>query len=206
MARIFYDWTVVQAYHDEGHGVVECVKHFGFTKSGLNKAVRRGALSIKPETNIDGRRRHDWAEIRAYYDAGFSYRECQAKFRFSNAAWTKAKRRGEITSRRFGMSIGELLSSPQRDRKHVKTRLVREGLLKNSCQSCGLASWHGKPLNMHLDHINGVKNDNRLENLRMLCPNCHSQTPTYGGRNLKRATVARTEPSAVVLSVSTFPG
>ena len=39
---------------------------------------------------------------------------------------------------------------------------------------------------MQLDHINGVKNDNRLENLRMLCPNCHSQTQTYGGRNLKR--------------------
>ncbi len=40
-------------------------------------------------------------------------------------------------------------------------------------------------LSMHLDHVNGVRNDNRLENLRMLCPNCHSQTPTYGGRNAK---------------------
>jgi 5-methylcytosine-specific restriction endonuclease McrA len=39
---------------------------------------------------------------------------------------------------------------------------------------------------MHLDHINGVRDDHRLENLRMLCPNCHSQTPTYGGRNAKR--------------------
>jgi 5-methylcytosine-specific restriction endonuclease McrA len=39
---------------------------------------------------------------------------------------------------------------------------------------------------MQLDHVNGVKNDNRLANLRMLCPNCHSQTPTFTGRNLKR--------------------
>ncbi|MBV8344438.1 MAG: HNH endonuclease [Candidatus Eremiobacteraeota bacterium] len=89
------------------------------------------------------------------------------------------------------MPIAELLSDPGRNRKHVKMRLLNAGLLTNICRSCGLSEWQGKPLNMHIDHINGVRDDNRLENLRMLCPNCHSQTPTYGGRNLKRAGAAR---------------
>lgn len=44
---------------------------------------------------------------------------------------------------------------------------------------CGINSWLGNPLTLELDHINGVRTDNRRENLRVLCPNCHSQTPTY---------------------------
>lgn len=104
-----------------------------------------------------------------------------------------------IRPRPFGMSIAELLSSPKRSRKHLKARLVRAGLLQNSCSLCGLHDWKGRPLSLHLDHVNGVPNDNRLENLRMLCPNCHSQTPTYGGRNVRRGVpVAREEASGVV--------
>jgi 5-methylcytosine-specific restriction endonuclease McrA len=80
----------------------------------------------------------------------------------------------------------DLLLQGRRGRGHVKGRLIRAGLLQNTCSICGLTEWQGKPITMHIDHINGVRDDHRLENLRMLCPNCHSQTPTYGGRNLRR--------------------
>jgi len=72
-------------------------------------------------------------------------------------------------------------------RGHLKRRLLNEGLLENKCYECGAEpKWRGKELVMVLDHINGVNNDNRLENLRMLCPNCNSQTDTFAGRNLEK--------------------
>jgi len=72
-------------------------------------------------------------------------------------------------------------------RNHLKRRLLEEGLLKNECSICGLdEEWNGKHIVMILDHINGISNDNRLENLRMVCPNCNSQLDTFGSRNYKK--------------------
>lgn len=69
----------------------------------------------------------------------------------------------------------------------LKARLLKAGRLKEECSSCGNGpEWNGKPLSLQLDHINGINNDNRIENLRILCPNCHSQTDTYSGKNAKK--------------------
>lgn len=66
----------------------------------------------------------------------------------------------------------------------LKALCLREGVFENQCKECGVKdTYNGKPLVMHLDHINGKSDDHRLVNLRMLCPNCHSQTSTYSGRN-----------------------
>jgi hypothetical protein len=67
---------------------------------------------------------------------------------------------------------------------HLGPRLVKEGLLENRCNICGLyPEWEGKSLRLTLDHINGDREDNRLSNLRLLCPNCHSQTDTFCRKN-----------------------
>jgi hypothetical protein len=65
----------------------------------------------------------------------------------------------------------------------LKLRLIAEGIKQHKCECCGITEWQGKPTPIELDHINGNNRDNRLENLRLLCPNCHAQTSTYRGRN-----------------------
>lgn len=71
--------------------------------------------------------------------------------------------------------------------KHQRTVLrryiIKNNLIPYKCAICGCTEWQGKTLSLEIDHINGINNDNRLENLRFLCPNCHSQTSTYGSRN-----------------------
>ena len=67
----------------------------------------------------------------------------------------------------------------------LKNRLIKEGIKENKCENCGLSSWLGKNINCELDHINGVSTDHRLENLQILCPNCHSQTDTFRAKNKK---------------------
>ena len=65
----------------------------------------------------------------------------------------------------------------------LKKRLIKEGIKKNICENCSIDIWDGKNLVMHLDHIDGNRYNHSLDNLRMLCPNCHSQTDTYCGKN-----------------------
>ena len=66
----------------------------------------------------------------------------------------------------------------------LKRRLLREGVLRPRCAGCGLERWRDTPIPLELDHVSGDRSDNRLENLRLLCPNCHAQTETYRGRNI----------------------
>lgn len=69
---------------------------------------------------------------------------------------------------------------------HLRRRLIDEGLLSRRCARCGRERWEGGPIPLELDHVNGDRSDNRLENLRLLCPNCHALTATYRGRNIGR--------------------
>ncbi len=72
-------------------------------------------------------------------------------------------------------------------RTHLKRKLFQAGLIRNECYICKqLPIWNGLPLVLQLDHINGISNDNRIENLRILCPHCHSQTQTFAGRSKKK--------------------
>lgn len=96
------------------------------------------------------------------------------------------------------ISLEEILAGkhPTYSRGNLKRRLINAGLKRNECEVCGISTWLNKPLTLHIDHINGNTWDHRLENLRLLCPNCHSQTPTYCGRN-SYASVAERQTHSV---------
>ena len=71
----------------------------------------------------------------------------------------------------------------------LKRKILKNKLISYKCSECqNNGAWQDKSLSLQLDHINGVNNDNRIENLRFLCPNCHSQTKTYSGRNKNQKT------------------
>ena len=73
--------------------------------------------------------------------------------------------------------------------KHLRKRIINECLLPYMCNECNVWEYNGTYLNLQVDHIDGDKSNNELDNLRFLCPNCHSQTDTYCGRNIDRSHV-----------------
>lgn len=82
------------------------------------------------------------------------------------------------------LKLEDLCENSERNRGNIKDYIVRNNLLNHTkCSICNILNeWNGKKLILQLDHINGVNNDHRLENLRFICPNCHSQTSTYSNK------------------------
>lgn len=106
---------------------------------------------------------------------------------FTGQAWMRGRCRSPSEVRRsleVVLTAGSMCHSGD-----LRNRLRRAGLKEARCELCGLTDWQGHPVPLELDHITGNATDNRLENLRILCPNCHAQTETWCGRNKRPASL-----------------
>jgi transposase-like protein len=168
---------------DRGLTQAEIAAQLGVSRPTVCFHMRRLGVRTRAEFG----RRYNWDEIRAFYDEGHSRNECMRRFGFSRNAWADAVKRGRIEPRprRIPTKL-MLVNGSGYNRYHLKARLLTEGLKLAECERCGVKEWEGEPLAFELHHINGDGRDNRLENLQLLCPNCHSQTDTWGGRNKGR--------------------
>jgi DNA-binding transcriptional ArsR family regulator len=172
----------------QGLSRAEAARRLGLTKSTVSYHARR----LGEEIDDRCRRRYDWSAVQTFYDGGHTVRECQQAFGFSSAAWTDAVRRGLLVSRPRFKPQGEVFAvGTHRNRGHLKRRLIDAGLKEERCERCGISEWLDEPLTISLHHVNGDRLDNRVENLELLCPNCHSQTDTFGGRNGRRGSRRR---------------
>lgn len=89
------------------------------------------------------------------------------------------------------MKMSDILveNSPYKSTTTLKERLFKENIKEYRCERCGITEWQGDSISLQIHHINGIHNDNRIENIQILCPNCHSQTDTYSGRNSNRENI-----------------
>ena len=184
--------AAIAELHASGLSAAEIGRRLGLTAPTVCYHLRRLGVAADPRFS----RRYDWAEVQRYYDLGNSVTACQERFGFARETWNDARRKGDVVPRPRALPLAELLVG-RRNRVNLKQRLIAAGLKEPHCEICGIESWQGRPLSLALHHVNGVGDDNRLENLQLLCPNCHSQTDTFAGRNAR----AR-EPPADVANTS----
>lgn len=109
------------------------------------------------------------------------------KYKISTDHFEKNWRNMAYKNMQRSIPLSEILikDSTYSNRSNLKKKLFKKGIKENRCEICGqLPIWNGKEISLILDHINGVHNDNRIENLRIVCPNCNATLPTHCGKNV----------------------
>lgn len=174
--------TKILSLLDKGLSYKEISTTVGCSKSLISYYRARYLNNSLP---LGPRPSYDWGKISAFYSSGHTYGECRTEFGFTAGAWDAAVKRGDIKVRpRRTLTLRVLIERGGGANTGVlKKLLLSDGILKPRCYVCGIRDWQEKPLGFILDHIDGINDHNEPSNLRILCPNCDSQSETYCGRN-----------------------
>jgi hypothetical protein len=118
----------------------------------------------------------------------------------TNQNWSKGK--SVLNDDRISSKHLLFVENSTASRDYIKGLIIKHNLIIYKCSECVLKNeWNGKILNLQLDHINGMRNDNRLQNLRFLCPNCHTQTETWCSKN-KNITVNCLDKHTIIVEAN----
>jgi hypothetical protein len=151
----FIEKEILENVVKQSNSLTQILKYFGFSNKGGNSKTLKKRLI---EDKID----------------------------FSHIKLTKASNLGKPGTKKKKDINLILVQSSDYSRHSLKQRLIEEKIIEYECNECKIKdSWNGKKLVLQLEHKNGISDDNRIENLCFLCPNCHSQTETYCGKNKK---------------------
>lgn len=160
-------------------------KLYQFTPSELQKLLDESNSYSDLLRKIDMNPKGDNPKTLKKIIAELNLDETKLKLNRSNLYKNNAK----VTHKKVKVPIEDIIMNNKYPNYHTSSllkRLIQEGYKEYKCERCGLTEWQGEPIPLQLHHKDGVHINNLLNNLEVLCPNCHALTDTYCGKNLKK--------------------
>jgi hypothetical protein len=150
---------------------------------------RKWDLAALPDIVSDSSSVREVIEKLGLIPAGGNYTQVQKAITLLELDTSHFKGQGWNKGLTFGAKrpLSAYLSNEFPIQSHgLRLRLLKEEVFPHKCNKCDRTEWNGKPIPLELEHKNGNHSDNTLSNLELLCPNCHAQTSTYRGKNIRR--------------------